>query len=118
VTGLPNVSAVVFVGDVRKMAEFYRELAVMEVLYIDDAYAVLQLAGFQLVIHALRGAPKAGASEFLLREDSYIKLCLPVESIDGRGRGRRCSAGRSRRRAMSGRRVDFARVTGTIPKAT
>ena len=79
---LPNVSAVVFVGDVKRMTEFYRTLAAMEVLVAEDGYAVLEISGFQLVIHALRGAPKAGASEIQLREDSYIKICLPVESIE------------------------------------
>ena len=92
VPSLPNVSVVVFVGDVRRMTEFYRVLAAMEVLYADDDYAVLQLAGFQLVVHALRGAPSAETAELSLREDSYVKLCLPVESIDG-ARSRAASLG-------------------------
>ena len=92
VTSLPNVSAVVFVGDVRRMTEFYRVLAAMDVLHADDEYAVLQLAEFQLVIHALRGAPKAGTAAFSLREDSYIKICLPVDSVDA-ARSRAASLG-------------------------
>lgn len=79
-SSLPTPSAVIFVADVEKMTRFYQSLASMKVLYDAGDHAVLEVEGFQVVIHALRGAPK-GATAPPLRSDSYIKLCLPVESI-------------------------------------
>ena len=81
---LPKPSAVVFVANVPRMTQFYQALASMALLHQDDLYAVLEVEGFQLVIHALKGAPDAAAApvgQLRVREDSYIKVCLPVESI-------------------------------------
>jgi predicted enzyme related to lactoylglutathione lyase len=66
------------------MRQFYETLASMALLQEDDQHAVLELEGFQLVIHALRGAPDAAAApgdQPPARVDSYIKVCLPVMSI-------------------------------------
>ncbi len=52
----------------------------------DKDHVVLDAAGFQPVIH---GVPKAIAAQIniskpaQIREDTPIKLCLPVASIDG-----------------------------------
>jgi predicted enzyme related to lactoylglutathione lyase len=80
---LPRPSAVVFVANVARMTQFYQTLASMARLQEDDQHAVLELEGFQLVIHALQGAPDAAEPErqHRVREDAYVKLCLPVESI-------------------------------------
>jgi predicted enzyme related to lactoylglutathione lyase len=81
---LPTPSAVLFVGDVPRMTQFYQALASMALLHEDAQHAVLGFDGFQLVIHALRGAPEAPAPTDgppRAREDAYVKLCLPVESI-------------------------------------
>lgn len=81
---LPKPSAVVFVANVPRMTQFYQTLASMVLLHEDDLHAVLELEGFQLVIHSLKGAPDAAAAPVghpHVREDTYIKVCLPVESI-------------------------------------
>lgn len=84
VSRLPKPSAVLFVADVPKMTQFYQALASMELLNEDGQHAVLEVEGFQLVIHALRGARKtapAPGGRVRVRRDSYVKVCLPVESI-------------------------------------
>ena len=81
---LPKPSAVVFVSNVARMTRFYRELASMAVVHEDGDHAVLEVEGFQLVIHALRGAPdpvSGGGGPVHVRRDSYLKVCLPVASI-------------------------------------
>lgn len=82
---LPNPSAVIFVRDVPMMTAFYKALAAMEFLGGDDGHSVLEIENFQLVIHALRGEPKAKriSGKVEVRRDSYVKVCLPVESIAG-----------------------------------
>lgn len=60
---LPHPSAVLFVHDVVRLTRFYREVAAMALVHQDDDHAVLDIAGFQLVIHALRGAPSGRAAE-------------------------------------------------------
>jgi len=56
----------------------------MAVVHETADHAILEVAGFQLVIHAVRGEPDpvpAGGGPVHVREDSYVKLCLPVASI-------------------------------------
>lgn len=75
---------VVFVADVRRMTSFYRDLSAMDVLLGDEDHTVMEFEGFQLVIHALHGEPPVrpdAASSVPVRRDSYVKLCLPVQSI-------------------------------------
>ena len=81
---LPKPSAVVFVANVPRMRQFYQALAAMALLHEDEQHAILELEGFQLVIHALKGAPDTGAvpgGQVHVREETHIKVCLPVESI-------------------------------------
>jgi predicted enzyme related to lactoylglutathione lyase len=85
VTNLPKPSAVVFVANVQRMTQFYQELASMTVVSGDDSHTVLEVEGFQLVIHALHGEPEVipgPNGQVHVRQDSYIKVCLPVISID------------------------------------
>ncbi len=77
----PKPSAVIFVADVRRMTAFYRELASMTLLLEEEGYAVLEVEGLQVVVHALSGEPHVQPDAVEVREDSYVKLCLPVESI-------------------------------------
>jgi predicted enzyme related to lactoylglutathione lyase len=82
----PSPTVVLFVSDVQRVSAFYRELASMQVLLQDDAHCVMQIEGFQLVIHALRGEPAVlldKHGQIPVREDTYVKVCLPVESIAG-----------------------------------
>jgi predicted enzyme related to lactoylglutathione lyase len=77
----PKPSVVIFVADVRRVTAFYRDLASMSVLVEEDGYSVLEVEGFQLVVHALAGEPQIADGQVRVREDSYVKLCLPVASI-------------------------------------
>ena len=77
----PKPSVVVFVADVRRVSTFYRELAAMSVLIEDEGYVVMEAEGLQLVIHHLSGEPAVNPAAVEVREDSYVKLCLPVASI-------------------------------------
>ncbi len=80
----PKPSVVLFVVNVPRMTEFYRTVAAMELVHAQADHAILEIAGFQLVIHALRGEPdvKLGPTgQVPVREDSYVKMCLPVQSI-------------------------------------
>jgi predicted enzyme related to lactoylglutathione lyase len=77
----PKPSVVVFVADVRRVSTFYRELASMAVLIEDEGYAVMETEGFQVVIHRLSGEPPVTPAAIHVREDSYVKVCLPVASI-------------------------------------
>ena len=77
-------AVVVFVADVQRVSTFYRELASMQVLVQDDSHCVLAIDGFQVTVHALRGEPAVKTTtqgQVPLRQDSYVKLCLPVPSI-------------------------------------
>lgn len=80
----PKPGAVLFVSDVAGMLRFYRDVAEMAVVFEADDHATLEVGGFQLVIHAIPAEyavpPVAGGSP-PLREDAYVKLCLPVASL-------------------------------------
>ncbi|MCE2990530.1 MAG: hypothetical protein ACK5UX_04420 [Burkholderiales bacterium] len=80
----PLASVVLFVSDVLRVANFYRELGAMCQVGGDAAHAVLEVDGFQLVVHQLRGGPEPSVGADggpLVREDAYTKICIPVESI-------------------------------------
>jgi catechol 2,3-dioxygenase-like lactoylglutathione lyase family enzyme len=82
----PKPSAVVFAKDVAKLALFYREVLGMKEVHGDKSHVVLDEGQFQLVLH---GIPEEIAATFEItqppeiREDMPIKLCLPVNSIEG-----------------------------------
>ncbi len=82
----PLSSVVVFVSDVARVAAFYRALADMVEVQAGDGHVVLEVAGLELVIHSLSNEPspvREPDGRPHVREDSYLKLCLPVESIAG-----------------------------------
>ena len=81
---LPKPGAVLFCTDVARMSHFYQSVAAMDRLSGDATHSVLEVAGFQFVVHRLRGEPEARpdtSGQIRVREDSYVKLCLPVESL-------------------------------------
>jgi predicted enzyme related to lactoylglutathione lyase len=80
-SSLPAPSVVIFVANVENLTTFYRELAAMKMIGGDGQHSVLEVAGLQVVIHALRGEPRDGPIK--VRTDTHIKVCLPVESIAG-----------------------------------
>jgi catechol 2,3-dioxygenase-like lactoylglutathione lyase family enzyme len=80
----PLPCVVLFVADIDRVASFYRELGGMHLVASDGDHAVLEAHGFQLVVHRLKGEPQAmrdSQGSVPVREDSFMKLCLPVQSI-------------------------------------
>jgi predicted enzyme related to lactoylglutathione lyase len=99
----PMPSVVLFVDDVRRMAGFYQTVAAMSVEHAADDHAVLESHGMQLVIHGIPihlREPRAETSEVEVREDSYFKVCLPVDSI---------ATARERAAALGGRIAPVAK---------
>lgn len=77
-------SLVLFVNDVARMRTFYQRLAAMTIAHDADDHAVLDTSGMQLVIHGLPAHVRDQwpiATPLVVREDSYHKFCLPVDSI-------------------------------------
>lgn len=92
----PVPGVVLFVADVERVASFYQAVASMQFVSGDGDHAVLDVEGFQLVVHKLRGEPEPvhdADGRVRVREDAYSKICLPVESI---------SAARARAGAFGG----------------
>ena len=77
---LPSAAAVVFVDDVERMAAFYEAVGGLRRLQGDGQHVVIEAAGLQITIHALRRRGARPAT-YPLRHDSSIKLCLPVDRI-------------------------------------
>lgn len=81
----PKPSVVIFAKSVLKLATFYQEVATMTVVHQDKDHIVLDQADFQVVIH---GIPKAISARIHIaeppqvREETPIKVCLPVAGID------------------------------------
>ena len=81
----PKPSAVVFAKDVETLSRFYREVVAMVEVHRDKDHVVLDDAGFQLVIHSI---PAQIADTIAIstppevREETPIKLCLPVVTIE------------------------------------
>ena len=80
----PKPSFVIFAKSVATMAEFYREVAGLTEVHGDKSHAVLDGGDYQLVIH---GIPQKIAERIEItsppqvREDTALKVCLPVDSI-------------------------------------
>ena len=81
----PKPSAVIFAKNVEALAQFYREVAEMSEVHKDKDHIILDETGFQVVIH---GIPKRIAATINIksppeiREETPIKICLPVSSIE------------------------------------
>jgi predicted enzyme related to lactoylglutathione lyase len=77
--------AVIFAKQLAPMARFYETLLGLRVVTAEPDHVVLESAALQLVIHAI---PKHIADTFTIasppevREETPIKLFLPVASID------------------------------------
>jgi extradiol dioxygenase family protein len=80
----PLPSAVVFAKDVPRLASFYAQVIGMAEVASDAHHVVLGADGFQLVVHGITAAIARQidiTSPPELREDTALKICLPVESI-------------------------------------
>jgi hypothetical protein len=81
----PKASVVIFAKSVPNLASFYQAVADMVVDHAEKDYVVLELAELQVVIHSI---PKAISDQIdltvppKLRDETPIKICLPVSSIE------------------------------------
>jgi len=81
----PKPSAVIFAKDIDRMARFYMDVAEMTEVSRDKDHIVLNEDGFQIVVH---GIPTKIAATIQIttppeiREETPIKICLPVTSIE------------------------------------
>ena len=81
----PKPSAVIFAKDIATLARFYADVVEMAEAYRDKDHIVLDADAFQLVIH---GIPKKVAEQVQItvppqvRENTPIKVCLPVQTIE------------------------------------
>ncbi len=79
---VPKPSVVLFVDHVQRMADFYRQVALMSAVHADGDHVVLEAHGLQLVIHALPGSgDRVGPAPPAVREDTWLKACFPVEDL-------------------------------------
>ena len=80
----PKPSVVVFAKDMDRLSEFYTAVIGMTQTHRDDHHTILEVDYFQLVIHAIPAMIAAGIQITVppqVREDTPIKVSLPVDSI-------------------------------------
>jgi predicted enzyme related to lactoylglutathione lyase len=80
-----NAGAVLFVQNVKHMRDFYRSVFAMNMEADETSYAVLTIPGFELVIHGIPSEVSTADSSpkpIVVQEESAIKLCLPVTSLE------------------------------------
>jgi predicted enzyme related to lactoylglutathione lyase len=75
-----NPGAVIFTGDVHRLARFYEATTGLTPKFADDGVVVLTSDNFELVIHALSSEP-ATTNPPRIREDAYIKPFFFVKSL-------------------------------------
>jgi len=80
----PKPCVVVFAKNIVRMARFYGEVAAMSTIHAAKDHVILETDCLQVVIH---GIPKKIAASIniteppFVRDQTAIKLCLPVRSI-------------------------------------
>ena len=80
-----NIRAVLFAKDLDGVARFYSEVLGMKRSNQDKDHAVLQAAGFELVVHQIPGHIASGIEISCpprRREGVAIRMDYPVESIE------------------------------------
>jgi catechol 2,3-dioxygenase-like lactoylglutathione lyase family enzyme len=70
--------ALLFVHDVPRMTEFYRDALGLEPQETSPGFVRLAAGGTMLALHALRGEPGPGSE----RLDSHIKLCFHADDVE------------------------------------
>lgn len=79
-----KVSAVLFVKDLRRVAEFYREALGMACTNSDDHHAALESCGFTLIVHQI---PRHIAAEITIDQPperrvwGAVRLDFPVRDL-------------------------------------
>ena len=76
--------AVVYAKNVPEVSAFYAEVAALRTTHTEQGYVVLEASGFQLVVVAIPAQLAASIHVTVppeRREDTAVKLVLPVPSI-------------------------------------
>lgn len=68
--------AILFVNDVARMKQFYRDLLGLPVLEDGDGYVRLDAGGSALMLHAIREPPSPTP-----RHDSFVKLAFHTDDV-------------------------------------
>jgi len=75
-----QAGAVVFSRDFQQLARFYADVAGLVPAHADGSHVVLASGSLELVLHALSGET-APDDPPVAREDGYVKLFFPVDSL-------------------------------------
>lgn len=81
---IPSAGAVIYAKSITRVSAFYAEIAGLRDTYAEQDYIVLESAAFQLVVVAIPAQLAATIGVAVPprpREDTAIKLVLPVASI-------------------------------------
>ncbi len=84
--GQERPGAVVYAKDIARVSAFYVGVAGFVVEESEDGYVALGLPGLQLVVVAMRAEVAAGlvvSDPPVRREETPIKLVLPVDDLEG-----------------------------------
>ena len=79
-----TLGAVIYVKDLERLTKFYRQVVGLEVAHTESTFVVLESPIFQLVLHSIPAAVATSiniSSPPIRREDTAVKLVLPVSSI-------------------------------------
>ena len=83
-TDQPNAGAVIYAKDIARVSAFYEAVTDLNVTHTEKGHIVLECAGFQLVVVAMR-EDIAESIEITnppeRRTDTALKLVLPVTSL-------------------------------------
>ena len=80
----PNVSAVLFVKDLKRVAAFYAQALGMSSSHSDEHHVILNCCGFNFIVHQI---PPHFADEIVIeqpphrRAEGALRLSFPVQNI-------------------------------------
>jgi predicted enzyme related to lactoylglutathione lyase len=78
---IPRFAAVIFADDIERLATFYSAVAGLARADAGKGHVVVAGNGFELTLHAMpRGVPLSGPP-YPARQDTCLKLCLPVKDL-------------------------------------
>ena len=78
---IPRFAAVIFADDIAKLATFYAAVAGLTETDAGKGHIVVAGNGFELTLHAMpRGVPASGPP-YPAREETCLKICLPVKDL-------------------------------------
>jgi hypothetical protein len=79
-----GISAVLFARDQKKIAEFYSKVGAIAIRRSDDYHSVLQIDGFDLVVHQIPPhlLPDSDGAPPRRREQTAVRLDFPIADLE------------------------------------